>query len=112
MLLKLASPASIHSYMHATVTVYIFFIIFVQTNIDILHPLTTLQWEECCELPDGDVFTQCVFLHGKIYVGMTKNKYNAYIYRHEAVTPKVYASSTDFTSWNVLPVPNIQWNLR
>lgn len=40
-------------------------------QVDLLHPLTTLEWERCCKMPDGVYLTdaQAVVLGDMVYVG-------------------------------------------
>ena len=62
--------------------------------MDILHPLVTVDWEECpgCELKSDILFTsQAVTIRDAFYV---------------ATRDKIYATTTDFTSWTVLQPPN------
>ena len=61
--------------------------------MDILHPLVTVDWEECpgCELKSDISFTsQAVTIRDAFYV---------------ATRDKIYATTTDFTSWTVLQPP-------
>ena len=38
-------------------------------QVDLLHPLTTLEWEQCCKVPDNLTGAQAVVLGDMVYVG-------------------------------------------
>ena len=65
-------------------------------QVDIFHPLAELHWEECCELPESMYHSQCVSLHGKIYVGGG--------YTSSGDPYKLFISS-DLKSWNIFNTP-------
>ena len=68
-------------------------------QVDILHPLTSIHWKECCELPEKVNYAQCVLLKGKIFLG-------GYISsRVSRDCAKLFVSSTDLTSWTTFPTP-------
>ena len=45
------------------------FLSFPQTTVDILHPLASLEWKECQELPVGMSDATAVWYEDKLYVG-------------------------------------------
>ena len=67
-------------------------------QVDILHPQTVIQWEECSQLPEGIDDTRCVLLNNKLYVGgrvFSSGKYT-----------KLFVSSIDLKTWSMLTTPS------
>ena len=67
-------------------------------QVDILHPLTKLHWEECKMLPEGVDDIRCVMLNNRLYVSgrvMSSGQ-----------CCKIYKSSTDFKSWTAHTTPS------
>lgn len=63
-------------------------------QIDILHPLATLEWKEYCGLPIPTRDHNCVLLNNKLYVD-----------DGDRSAPDLKLSSTDFNSWTRLTTP-------
>ena len=40
-----------------------------QPQVDLFHPLTTLEWERCCKVPDNVTDAQAAVLGNNVYVG-------------------------------------------
>ena len=67
-----------------------------KTLQDLLHPLTTFEWKESkkLEVRDPTLCTRAVYLNGYIYIGISAC--------FSAIHGKVYALSTDLTTWNAV----------
>lgn len=83
--------------------VAIIFFIFICMQVDILHPLATLHWEECCKIPQGTNHPQCVSLNDKVYVGVGLAE--------GSESNKLYISSTELKSWSTLNTPTYKYAL-
>lgn len=67
-------------------------------QVDILHPLTTLHWEECKVLPEGIDDTRCVLFNDRLYVTGRLLSSGNYA--------KLFRSSPDLKSWTTLATPS------
>lgn len=74
----------------------------VHLQVDILHPLATLHWEECCKLPEGMIYAQCVSINGNVYVSGNGDTHNK---------QKLYISSKELNSWSAVPTPSFWYAL-
>ena len=63
-------------------------------QVDILHPLATLHWEECAPLPKGILYVHCVVWKDRVWVG-----------GGQGGSARLYRSSSDVTSWTELATP-------
>lgn len=81
--------------------------------MDILHPLSTLQWTQCnANWPGGMVLNQAILFRNRIYVGVTarqriSNDEQGARSRFHAVG-RIYSASIGLDSWTTIPMPNVK----
>lgn len=63
-------------------------------QVDIVHPLSELHWEECSTLPRGVYDADCVVVNDKVYIGGRCDSEET-----------IFKSSMDLNSWEVLTTP-------
>ena len=76
----------------------------LQTQINLLHPLASLEWKECSEMPLGMSDAQAVLLGEKVYIGGGDSTHD--------ISPAVlliYDCSND--SWDILDTPTVNYAL-
>ena len=76
----------------------------LQTQINLLHPLASLEWKECSEMPLGMSDAQAVLLGEKVYIGGGDSTYD--------ISPAVlliYDCHND--SWKTLDTPTLNYAL-
>ena len=76
----------------------------IPLQVDILHPLVSLDWTECTRLPVGMYRAQCVLLQNTIYLG------GGATLSLESVS-SLFISSTDLNSWSQVTTPTCYYGL-
>ena len=84
-------------------------------QFDILHPLTTLKWEQCGQIPrELRSLSQCVVVGEKIYMSFSTHLYVSTDLNSWTELPKLPASWGTFTTYRSQPVlatTNKLWSL-
>ena len=71
-------------------------------EIDILHPLAYLHWEECYPSPYGRLYPQCLIVRNQLYVATTCR------YTMQNIV-KLHVYNAGLTAWTALNTPTEQW---
>ena len=69
----------------------------LQSRMNLLHPLKSLEWSECCEMPVSVYEAQAVVLGNKVYIG------GGIIYPGSSSRLLVYNFTKD--SWDIMDTP-------
>ena len=75
----------------------------LQTRINLLHPLVSLEWKECSEMPLGMSDAQAVVLGDKVYIGGGDSTH------HSQAVLLIYDCHDD--SWKTLDTPTVNYAL-
>ena len=75
----------------------------LQTQINLLHPLVSLEWRECSEMPLVMCDAQGVVLGDKVYIGGGDSTY------HSPAVLLIYHCNDD--SWDLLSTPTVNYAL-
>ena len=76
-------------------------------QVDILHPLATLHWEQCPSLPVSISDAQCVFVNNRLYVGSGQKL----SFGTEHFNPRIFVFSTNLDLLSELTTPTYHYAL-